>query len=69
VIGCYVQSAIERVDDKVESQPLWEYPGLPLTDAFEVMTFDLSRPLSGLKTITRNGIVDFWRSANHLVLY
>ncbi|XP_071503684.1 protein arginine N-methyltransferase 7-like [Diadema antillarum] len=53
-----VQKASECSDAATEPHHLWEYPGRPLTQGFEVMTFDFSQDIPTDKVIT-SGRVDF----------
>ena len=56
-----LQGASDRVDERVEPQPLWEYPGRPLTDEFGLIDLDLQQALSGLRRVTRQGSIALWR--------
>lgn len=57
----HLQSASDEVDAYMEPQPLWEYPGLPLSATFDLNHFDFTKPLTGIKTVEREGFMDFWR--------
>ena len=54
------QESADLSDHYMEPHPLWEYPGQPVTDQFSLMTFDFSRPLSGIRTIKREGFEEIW---------
>ncbi|XP_063970018.1 protein arginine N-methyltransferase 7-like isoform X1 [Lytechinus pictus] len=55
-----VQKSSECTDAPTEPHHLWEYPGRSLTQQFELMTFDFSKPIPEGKSV-RNGVVDFCR--------
>ena len=55
-----MQKSAEISDAYMEPQPLWEYPGNPMSDVFNLMHFDFTKPLKGVKTITREGLEDIW---------
>ena len=55
------QSASNEVDDKEEPHPLWEYPSSPLTKPVPLIKFDFTQPLIGMKTVQRQGIINFCR--------
>ena len=55
-----LQNASNIADDIVEPHPLWEYPGVPLTNTFDLLNLDLSKPLKGVKTVERDGYISVW---------
>ena len=56
-----IQQSSSIADEPVEPQPLWEYPGKPVTETFGLMCFDFTRPLQGLRTVERQGVIHFNR--------
>lgn len=54
-----VENSADIADATVEPQPLWEYPGTPLTEHFALMHLDFTRPLVGLRTVERQGVIAF----------
>ena len=57
----FLQSSSEIADAYVEPQPLWEYPSTPLTEQVALLHFDFTKPLSGLRTVNRQGYINFNR--------
>lgn len=57
-----LQNASVATDASLEPQPLWEYPSTARTDVFTLMAFDFSKPLHGIKTIERTGMLEINRS-------
>ena len=43
----------------MEPQPLWEYPGVALTEQFKMATFDFTQKVTDTKTETQQGTVQF----------
>eukprot|EP00057_Strongylocentrotus_purpuratus_P017614 XP_011672088.1 PREDICTED: protein arginine N-methyltransferase 7 [Strongylocentrotus purpuratus] len=53
-----VQKSSDCSDAATDPHHLWEYPGRPLTQQFELMTFDFSKAIPEEKLV-RNGVIDF----------
>jgi len=51
------QTASDLTDAYLEPQPLWEYPGKPISDQFDILHLDFSRPLNTIKVIEREGFL------------
>ena len=56
-----LQGASHIVDENVEPQPLWEYPGVPMTEPFRLLNFDFTQPLGAIRTFERKGALELWR--------
>jgi protein arginine N-methyltransferase 7 len=57
-----IESSSEIADAYVEPQPLWEYPSTPLTEQVGLLHFDFTKPLTGLRTVNRQGYINFHNS-------
>ncbi|XP_070575003.1 protein arginine N-methyltransferase 7-like [Ptychodera flava] len=53
-----VQKSMNYSDKGAEAQPLWEYPSRPLTQDFDLLTFDFTKPIPE-KDVSVNGTIDF----------
>ncbi|KAK2140166.1 hypothetical protein LSH36_1457g00024 [Paralvinella palmiformis] len=52
-----IETASDLTDAYLEPQPLWEYPGKPISDQFDILHLDFSRPLNTIKVIEREGFL------------
>ena len=58
---CYdfpLQASSDIADNALEPQPLWEYPGKPMTEQFSVLQFDFTKNLTELRNLNRQGFVN-----------
>ena len=59
-VSHFLQKSSDCSDAPTEPHHLWEYPGQPLTQQFELMTFDFSQSIPEEK-IVRSGNLGFSR--------
>ncbi len=59
-----IHKGCESTDAYLEPQPLWEYPGFPLTEEFDILSLDFTQPLNSIKTMEREGFVEFLSSGS-----
>jgi len=50
-----IEDASDISDSLLEPQPLWEYPGKPMTNVVEMLALNINHNLSELSTISQNG--------------
>ncbi|CAH1780265.1 unnamed protein product [Owenia fusiformis] len=59
IFGQLIENASELADDNVEAQPLWEYPGVALTEPFDLIKLDFNKPPSSQGEICCERSVNF----------
>merc|ERR1712004_44421 len=53
-----IETSSDIADQVLEPQPLWEYPGKPMTELFSLLQFDFTKNLDEIKNLNRQGYVN-----------
>ncbi len=59
-----IQNDVDNADNHLKTYPLWQYQGFPLCDQFDILNMDFTRPLQGIRTVERDGFIEFRSSGS-----